>query len=130
MNKEKFYEVACEKLVKEILKARVNKETLYNFLLNALSYLKDKDCDDIENEVFTSILMPLTTALSICDDLCIDETEVFLKNNKLILFEGRPCDLLNDINYVVRENIECSLYNGGHSIMIHYIDKRIFGDSK
>lgn len=130
MNKEKFYEWACEKMVEEILKISDNKELLYNFLLNDLSYLKDEDCDDIENEILTMIHMSLTNALSICNDLHVNKVSVLLKDTGLILFKGNPCDLMDMITFNFRESIECSLYNGGHTILVHHIDKDILGDSK
>lgn len=129
MNKEKFYDCVIEKTMKELLELSTNKEMLSYFLVSSLSILKDKEYGEIENDMFTKVHMTLIDALSICVDLKVDETEVFLKDSNLILFKGNPHNLSIILGSALCKSIECTLYNGGHSIMVHYIDKEILGDS-
>ena len=125
MNKDLFYKTMLENVLKEIASEKGKERDFYDeslYALSVLSQLKDEDFESVIDRHYLKINMTLTNALMLCNELEVDKVEVILKDYGMVLFYGSPKDLLNTIYKEFRDSIECSIYNGGYSIIVNYID--------
>ena len=130
MNKELFYGKILENVLEEIARGKSKTNDKYDkciFAVTLLSHLNNEDFESIIDRQYLKITMTLTNALLLCNDLGVDNVEVVLDGHGFVLFHGRPNDLLNMLTKYFMESIECSIYNGGYSILVKHIDNDIIG---
>ena len=124
MNKELFYKKVLENVINEIIED--SKVDIYDKVIYGLSYLSELKDEDIERTIdkhYLKINMTLLDALSLCNDLGVEDVELILKGYGMLLLHGKPKDLIEMIGFNFLESIECGIYNEGYSILVKHIDE-------